>query len=398
MATTYNQSDVTYNSPVHLYGGRRAADFFRRAEYSVVIRNFTDAANGDFSPGNTIAFIDNPHHLAWTEYINEVGEAFFSLSQDDAKAALLNDQQSLVNSRPHMQIYRNGVLVWGGWLGEIDETSTDVVFYGYSYLSGLHDLITDWNVSYSNQTIAAIIADLWGDAKAKSDSRVAWMTTGTIESPVTTSDGTTPITMPLYKANYKRILTAMKELTAYSISDTTNHVVFEITPDGIFNLWKDRKQTISNVKSSFGHGNVRSFRRIRRPVHRRTRLISVGSSPTDVTLQDSVIDSSLENTMGRSEEPIYLSFVRDADELDRVTKIRGKRASRVDSELFISFYKDRVVPYRAVTNPDYRVGDLVRIELDHGTSNLSETKVVVGQQVVYYRKAENVRILLGDRL
>lgn len=395
---TYNESGVTYDEPLQLYGGAVQGDFFRRAEYSVVLRDFVDAANGDFRPGDVIAFIDNPYFLAWTEYVNEVGEAFFSLSQDDPKAVLLADLADLVNRRVHMQIYRNGTIVWGGWLGEIDETSNDVVFYGYSYLSGFYDLLTEWNQEWDGKEVTFIFRDLFDDARNKESSRVHWFSRGTTETLVTTSGGSTALELPKYRASFKRILTAWKELAAYAISDTTNHVIFEITPTGRFNLFKNRKSSVNNVKASFGHGYVRSFRRIRRPVHRRSVVYGVGSSPTDVNLQTTQESATLLAQMGRSEEPLYFSFVRDATELSRVTLLRKNRAIRVDAELFVSFYRDRIVPFRASSNPDYKLGDLIQVELDHGSASITEEKVVLGQQVVYHRKSENVRLLLGDRL
>jgi hypothetical protein len=396
MVTTYNDPATTYDGIGVGYGGFTVSPAL---SYSVVFRDFTNGSVGsDYSPGAVIAFIDSPTNLAWSEYINEVGEAFFTISQSDAKAAILADLGDLINRRVHMEVLRNGEKVWGGWLGEIDETTNDVVFYGYSYLSGFYDILTDWNQSYTNQSIADLFTTFLGVALDKDRSRVHWFTQGTIEGAVTTSGGSTSLTLPLYRASYKRVLSAFKELVTYAISDTTNHVIFEVTPDGVFNQWSNRKRTVSDVRVAFGHGQVRSFRRIRRPVHRRTGIRSVGASPTSVNLQGFAEDGTLTALMGRSEEPVFFSFVRDADEVTRVTKLRTERANRVDNDLFLSFYRDSIVPFRATGAP-YRLGDLIAPEIDHGVTALTgESKVIAGQQVVYTGRRENVRLLLGDRL
>lgn len=392
---TYDSATTLYDDPQVGYGGFTVAPALG---YSVVLRDFVDAAGGDFSPGPVIAFIDQPHNLAWSEYINEVGEAFFTISQRDAKAALLSSIEDLINRRVHMEVLRNGEKVWGGWLGEVDENTDDLIIYGYSYLSGFFDLVTAWDTSWTGQTVATIVSDVLNTAKTKADSRVHWITRGNIEAPVTTSGGSTAITMPLYRAPLKRILQVFKEMAAYSISDTTNHVVFEVTPDGYFNLWKHRYAENNNVGTSYPHGYVRSYRRIRRPVSRRSKLYSVGTSPTDVNLQDNESDATLINQMGLSEEPIYFSFIRDSNELDRVTKLRLARAKRVDTQLFLSFYRDTIVPFRA-TGATYKLGDMVYPKIDNGATVISETqRMVAGQQVVWSGKRENVRLLLGDRL
>lgn len=364
--------------------------------YSVVIRDFRDRALKDFSPGGNIAFVDNPTNLAWTEYMNEVGEAFFTISQDDPKAALLADEE-LIALRPHMEIWRDTQKVWAGWIGEVDETETDIIFYAYSYISGMYDLVTPFNKKYTGQTIGFMITDVLNEGKNDNTSRVHWITNGTIQNPVTTSDGATDIILPLYRAPYKRRLTVFRELTAYAISDTTNHVIFEITPDGIFNYWKNRKATVSNVKASFQYGDIRSFRRIRRPVHRRSNLKAVGTSPTDVNLNQSSTNVALRADLGLSQEAVYFAFVRDADELKRITNLRLARAGRVDSDLYVSFHRNKVVPFRA-PGSHYQIGDLLTVTIQKGASLVADTKVVVGQQVIYSRLSENVRLLLADQL
>jgi hypothetical protein len=66
--------------------------------------------------------------------------------------------------------------------------------------------------------------------------------------------------------------------------------------------------------------------------------------------------------------------------------------------LYLSFYRDTLVPFRAA-GEDYRIGDIINPEFEHGTSFVStDNKMIAGQQVIYTGKRENVRILLADRL
>lgn len=400
VGTGYDEPSITYNNDNSKYDSVVLSNSTGRVKYLVVISGFANTST--YGVGDPIAFIENASNLAWTQYINEVGEAFFTIPQTDSKLALL---RNVIDLRPHMQIFRidsqkNKTLVWGGWLGEMDETLDDAIFYGYSYISGLYDLLTDWDITYTNQSVKQIVQSVWQRAKVDlADSRMQWISTGTIDDAVTTTGGGTPIVLPLYKTSYKRILTVLREMADLSISDTSNRVIFEITPSGVFNFWADNstnggRTAINQVY--FGVGSViRSLRRIRRPVDRRNTLQVVGTSPKDITLRKTVTDATLKTSMGRSEEPIYLQYVRDATEMDRTSKQRAIRAKRVDTDLYTTFASDVVEPAGAI-NSRYKIGDTVILPITNGASNITDPKIIVGQQVVYYRNRENVRLLLGD--
>lgn len=366
-------------------------------KYNVVIRQF-DGAPG-FGKGTVVAMFDNALNVGWSEYINDVGEAFFTLSQDDPNMPSLVGNRMLLDML-HMEIYRDNELVWAGWLGEADENNDDVIFYGYSYLSGLYYLLSDWDQEWTNANVSTIFSDLWTRAKTTLTwSRMNWMTTGTIESPVTTSGGAVTLTMPFYNIFKKRILMAYKELAAYAISDTTNHVSFEITPAGVFNLYKNRG-TDNTTRTTFqreGPGRIRNYRRLWNPVDWRSTIYAVGSSPNDIDLQEEEDNSSLEN-IGRREEPIFLQWVRDATELQRVAKLRAQRAGAENTDLIISMYPNTIVPYRA-TGADYALADTFTVDPGRGLSASNpESKIVVGQQIMFARGAENVRVLFTGNL
>lgn len=367
------------------------------AGYSVLVRGFLDTTS--FGKGDVAVFLEDVQNLCWTEYLNDVGEAFFTISQEDDKIQAL---RSLIDIGAHVEIRRDGALVWAGWLGEVDETYEDAIIYAYSYVSGLYVMLSDWGQEWSAENVSTIFTDLWTratDNVTLNRSRLAWMTQGTVQDPVTTSGGAVALTLPFYKIYTKRILQAFKELAAYSISDTTNRVVFEVTPAGVFNLWKNRGTTRDDIRWRMGEGgNIRSYRRIRMPVDRRTVINSVGTSPNDVDLRYNVANGSLRDTIGRMEEPMFLQWVRDQSELERVVKLRLQRAGRVDTDLMVTFNQNSLIPYRA-TNAEYDLGDQIDIRLNRGLSaNTSDPKIIVGQQIVYRRMSEMVRLLLADRL
>jgi hypothetical protein len=362
------------------------------AKYKVVIRDFADTTT--FGPGPIIAVIENATNVGHSEYLNEVSEAFFSMSQEDPKIALLSSATDLGK---HVWIYRNGVHVWGGWLGEADENLHDVVFTAYNYLSGFYHYIMPWDKEWTGINAHTIIEETFDYAKGLSKSRVGWLTKDTIQSLYITN-GAGTLALPLYRAPYKRALTVFREIAAYAISDTTNRVKFLCQPGGNFFLLRNDTTRLNTVTWRLGDGKVRNYNRLRMPVDRRNEILAVGSSPKDTVMRKTITKTANRDAGGLKQEPIYMSWVRNADELDRITKIRANRAVRVDTDLYLAFYKDTVIPYRA-TGQDYQIGDEVTFSLNHGlTSASGDIKIVVGQQVIYSQGSEFVRVLLQDRI
>lgn len=366
------------------------------ANYQVVIKGFADTTT--FGPGAIVTILTDAVNVGWSEYLNEVSEAFFTVSQEDPKIQSL--KTAALTYGMHCHIYRNGILVWGGWLGEADETMNDVVFTAYSYISGFYSLVMNWDREWVNQDADQIIEDAFDYAKALSKSRVGWLTKGTIQNLWLQSGGPTTLTLPLYKASYKRVLSVFREISAYAISDTTNRVKFEVTPSGTFNLWHHDTTALTDQRWALG-SKVRSYKRIRLPVDRRNEILAVGSSPVDTTLRTTVTKTAYRDAWGLKQEPIYLSWVRDATELSRVANLRAGRAVRVDSNFYVSFFKDSVLPFR-VPGADYSLGDTIDFSINRGLTALTpgagEEKIVAGQQIIFREGNEYVRILLADKL
>jgi hypothetical protein len=363
------------------------------AQYQVVIQDFADTTT--FGPGSVIAILENATNVGWSEYINEVSEAFFTMSQEDAKIALLTQA---VDSGKHCRIYRDGTLVWGGWLGEADENLDDVVFTAYSYISGFYHYVQDWDKEWTGEEAAVIIGQSFDHAKNLTKSRVGWMVKNTVQNLWVESGGPTTLELPLYRAPYKRILSIFREITAYAISDTSNRVKFFCQPDGDFFLLRNDTTLLTDVRWKLGDGKVRSYQRIRLPVDRRNQILAVGTSPKDTLMRKIITKTANRDAVGLKQEPIYMSWVKNESELDRVANLRATRAVRVDTDLFLTFFKDTVIPYRAA-DQDFQIGDETTINLSRGASSIvNEIKVIVGQQVIYMNGCEYVRVLLQDRI
>ena len=362
----------------------------RTADYRVIIREF----DTDFAPGDVVVEFENAKNVGYARYLNGVPEAFFTVTQGDPKLSVM---RAIIRDMPMVDVLRNNVLVFRGWIGETDETETDVVFYAYGLESGLFPLHTPFDKEWTASTIGTIVDDSFDLIVAKPDGRLNWLTKGTIESPVTTSGGATAIILPEYQASYKRYLFLLQEMTSISVSDTTNRVWFEITPAGVFNFWKNKGTTQSDKLWDYGGGAIAGYHRMRAPMDTRNVILGVGSNPRDVTLRKTVTDTVDRAARGLMEESVYLQRVRDATELSGVINFRAKRALREDTMLSLSFMPGRVTPANA-TGADYALADYVPVRIVHGVTNFSTTLMVTGEQIIVVRGKEHVRVLLQDTL
>jgi hypothetical protein len=349
----------------------------------------------NFAPGIVLAELDNVKNIGYADTLNDVPEAFFTLDQDDPKVTVLRTYAG----RAHVHIFRNDDLVWAGWFGmEVDSNERDVVFTCYGYLAGFYWMTSNWNVQYTNAQIDTIVSDLWTRVKTTlTYSLFTTFTTGTIQAPVTTSGGATPISLPNYQMFYKRGLFVLKELAAVAMSDTSNRVVFEITHSATptFNLWKNKTTAQTNTVWKWGDNKVKGFRDYQMPIYHRNDLQVVGSNPTQSVLRASATDSTDMSTdqWGRRMEPVYLQYVRDSTELDRVSKLRLNLALREQTDLSLNFFPNAVLPPLA-TGAGFAMGDTVTVKITRGITSIDTTFLVVGYRVITLGGAEYMRVQL----
>jgi len=210
------------------------------------------------------------------------------------------------------------------------------------------------------------------------------------------SAGATAIVMPSYKLYYKRILFSMRELAAFSMSDTTNTVLFEITPSGTFNFWKNRGVQRSDVVLRWGDEHVQTFSDIATPVDYRNEILAVGSQPNNASLRTTQTSGSGVSAYGRRQESIYLSYVRDSDELDRVSKLRLARAVRTDPAIAVAIHPGTMIPPNT-TGSSFNLSDTIKLDIDYGITSINAYYLVVGTRVVLKRGTEKVQLLLSPK-
>lgn len=345
-----------------------------------------------FGPGDLIAEFQLGKNLGYADYLNDVPESFFTLSQDDPKVALLAPWRD----KAHLKIYRDSDLVWAGILGEWDANERDVIIYGYGYLALFYLLVTDWNVAYTTAQINTIVEDAFDYvATTLTDSPAEWIAKGTIEAPVTTSGGSTAISLPSYRMFWKRALFLFREMAALAVGNTTNTPVFEVTPTGTFNFWKNLGQD-RDITWEYGDSRVSGFNENVVPILKRTEVLAAGNNPNDALLRSDVEDSTLRAAIGRRMEPMFFSWVRDGTELDRASNFRLSMLKRDVVDLMLQFHPGSVIPPGA-TGAGFVNGDRVNVKVARGITDVDGQYLVRGYQTLVIRGSERVNVLLDER-
>ena len=354
----------------------------------------------DGAPGDVIGVFNKATNIGYSRIVGNIPALFFTLSQEDADALMTYNGTNQIlgygadtDAPIHFDVYRNGEHVWGGsGPSEIDETPTDVIVYAYGHAQSGMTTLSGWNAEYTDKTIKQIIDTEFTAMQAKTNSSVAWWTSGTIEAPVTTSGGATAITLPYYTMSYKPLLVLLREFAAFSASDTTNRVWFDVSPAGQLDFWKNKGGPLSTPIFKYPGGNVLTFQRYRMPVDSRTKIYAVGSSPNDVDLQTSKENTSLSGYHGLKEAAVYFQWVRDSTELDRGAARRLTLATKVDRQLVLTMAPNSIAPFDA-TNGLQMMYDYP-VDISKGTVQYSGQMMVVGEQVIFTNGREYVRPIM----
>jgi hypothetical protein len=368
---------------------------FPTPKYRVLV--YAPLADSTYGIGAQIAEFAHAKNIGYADTLNDVPDSFFTIDQDDPQLPQIAGYQG----RGHVRILRDDVVVWAGWFGmEHDANERDVIFVNFGYLAGLYFLPSDWNVKYTAAEVGTIVSDGWTRAKTTiTNSPLNFVATGTIQSPVTTSGGSTSIVLPTYAMFYKRLLFMLREMAALSVSDTTNTVVFEITHSTpTFNFWKNRGVDHPDIVWAYGDAVVSGFSDYQMPVDRRTSILGVGSSPTSALLRYEWTAPGADIAeFGARIEPIYLSWVRDQTELTRTTTQRGAIARKTSVDLTIKFAPNSVVPPGG-TGAGFRMSDTVRVRVNRGTTQVDATRLITGFRVLVLGGNEYLRVVTRPAL
>jgi hypothetical protein len=377
------------------------------AEYRIEVWSADTGSGNDFGPLSLLAEFENAKNIGYAYYLNDIGEAFWTINQDDRHAT---SAVRAAEGTGHVKIFRNGKCVWRGLLAEHDANHTDAILYAYGYESVLYYLLSGWNNSWKNKKIAGgskrPVDELWGKVQTRTNSQLQFASTGTLQAPATTSNGGTDITLNSYKVYYKRILHIFKELVAMAVSDTTNVCYFELdypttTAHTLtFNFWKDNGTDITDKILEYP-GSISGFSDRHIPIFARNDIKSVGTGARDQLFritEHTTTGTYGSNAFGRRQEPLYFNWVRDEAEQTRVLKSRARKARREDVNVYLRMWPDdnMLIPARAPQS-GYELGDRLKVVIDRGLTQINKFMFLEGEQVVVVNGMEHVQPIFADR-
>ena len=317
--------------------------------------------------------------IKWEKYENNVGRCTFQLPYDDPKIdqALSNDEQMF-----DILIYRNGSLVWQGYVAFILDTIDKVAVYGLDYMEWLKWYRCQYNVTYTDKKIGTeIITPEWntiaGRANVVLGSRI---TKGTVEDPYTT--GTTTAKTIKRQMFNEDFFSLVSEMVAISSADSPSgaweqNTVFEITHSETtptFNFWRNKGSNQADVVFELGSEIVDFY------IPKDYRFInndligySIISGPSVITSTTSDA-TSISQYYRRELSPVFGSLTKQ-EELTEKVKNFLKENKDPKRDIRIAFAAG-LTPFNG-----YSMGDNVQIRIKRGRFDIKEYMRVVGMEV-----------------
>lgn len=340
------------------------------ANYMVVVKD---------QNGNLYEF-EKATDLAWEWYENDVGRCRFHIPYNDVKLTTTSIPQ---NAFSEIRIYRNGTMVWQGFIAFVRDTKDGTIVWGLTYLECLKwytQNLTDSADIGPFQIGAEIIDTFYEGALVYTNNILAAkITKGTIENPYDTGTSTAKtISRSFYN---DRFFDICQEMVAVSRADSPSgawkqDTVFEITfsTTPTFNFWRDVGTDKSNVIFELDSEIVNfAFDVDMRELRNNIQGFAVGEGP--VVLQSSQTDTTSRTTYyNRSFFPFY-GDVTNQVELDE--RVKNDLTELKDPTKNISIQlASNITPFDG-----YSMGDAIKVRINRGRVSVDEFYRVIGMEV-----------------
>ena len=316
--------------------------------------------------------------IQYEHYENEVGRCFFKIPYNDL---VLNSTAIPANTFQEILIFRNGSLVWQGFVAYVFDTVESCNVYGLTYMEIFKWYRSGYGTVYTAKKIGTeFISPIYDIVAALSDSVLGRITKGTIQDPYNTSTAVAKVvTKTVYDEAFYELL---QDMVGISRADSPvgawkQDSVFEVTfseTAPTFNFWRDvgadKADVIYQLDSeivSFSYGT--DFRFINNDV----KGFGVISGPKVINSPQND-PTSITSYYRRQISPYYGNMTSQV-QLDEKSKD------------FLKEYKDPLrhfsITLAAGMTPfsGYSMGDGIKIRINRGRINLDEYFRVVGMEV-----------------
>lgn len=320
--------------------------------------------------GTLRAVIDDARDIGASEYVNQGGEFFMTLPWNHP----LIDEIVPLQRHYRVQRYNDRTAtyedIFVGILDDFDANDKEVIAYGSDYLSLLHGSISGSNTSYASATVGSIITDQLSAARTETDSRVAFVSLGTIDATTTT----VPLALTSYQSRLDFIGSVIDIHTANS--SVRSQIVLNSRTALAFSwdFHENRGTDRTSIRLDYG-GLVQGFRYLPGYADVATHVYGVGVKREGATILYSTQSYLSTATYGRIAVPRVYQDVVDQTALDKRTQRDARRAAQVGKGLALSLRTNRLAPFDG-----YDLCDSLPVEISRGIVNINSLYTLWGME------------------
>lgn len=321
-----------------------------------VIFNSVNTASGR-GIGGVVAIVEDAKDIGASEQANGAGEFFMTLPINHPQAS------AILPLKTHYTIQRINdagsgyTTIFRGLVDDYDADKNEVVFYGRDWLSLLDTSISSSNTSYTNTYIGTIINNQLTAAINATNSRVGFITVGSID---TTSTTTTVIT------SYQSRLEFLAQVVAIGMADRTVRSILQVYPrtsdTPAFRFQENQGSNLPDLVLEYG-GLANDYFYSPGFSTLGTAAKAVGQKREGATLLYSTQTSSLATAAeyGLIEQPMLFIDVVNQTALDNRAKRAARAMARVGKTVGLGMRVRKLGPWDG-----YDLGDSVRVVINRG--------------------------------
>jgi len=359
--------------------------WFSQSPFRITLWDMTGSGRGR---GTVRAVISDAKYIGVSSYLNEGGEAFFTLPYNHpqiAECLPLERHYRIDRWDEEDAVYRT---VGTGILQDYQATDNETVFYGIDYMAALNQTLTDVSavisnpsttVTYDNKTISEIWQSELSAARTGANSRLGFVTVeGTINAATKTYD--------IFTAGEQRG-EFLFNMAAIAQEGTTSKVVFgnriESSTQSYNSFFLDMNYATTpnnSVRLVYGW-NVKRFSYSPNFRNLRTRAVLIATSifgTTSSKIWSDYATSALASTYGTIDRvDIQEDLISQESVSARAAYNLNESSPERLKVINLAVVDGAIIPYK-----NYNLGDDVRVVIKRGLVNIDTNVTLRGQQWV----------------
>lgn len=319
--------------------------------------------------GSLRAIIEDATDVGGSAYANGGGEFFMTLPYNHAYA---NEIDPLLRHYEVSRLDSTGtyVPIFTGLIDGVEVSRDELVVHGRDYLSLLETTISAANTSYASTLIGTIISSQLTAARAEANSRVNFISVGTIESTSTTATLLT---------SYQSRLDFISSACDILMADRSVKSIIAVEPRSSgtpsFTFYENKGSDKEGVRLEYGAA-INDFIIVTPWQGLRTRVNAIGQKREGATLLFSTQTYANEATYGWITEPAVFIDIIDQTALDQKTRRMARRLGNTNATQVLMGLKPTQfssIPYVPGPWQGYDIGDNIRVIIDRTQAGAAGT-------------------------